>query len=301
MNDMTKLFTPDVPSIASAAMLVELNISVWTGRRQDKSLSAKSEADAHAKSGTFSTYKKLLGDCPELKAISDSAAAMRGLHIRNTMPWSDKGPRLLTTKRFFEYEPLITRAADEHEKLVSVFADDVYAVARADAFRALGEAYNPSDYPTTEAIRDKFRFSLTYSPVPDAADFRVDVGNDALRKLETQYSDFYQKRIEDATNDVVSRLTAEMERFVNQLAVNPEDGTKGKLYQSTIDHVLSLATMAEEANFAGDPDITRVCARINDLLDGSQATAIKKSDADRAHLHREMKKAVDAIPSLGMS
>ena len=301
MNTQTTFDLPtvDAPSISSSAMLVELNISCWTGRKQDKNLSDKSESAASAARGTFSTYKKLLGDCAELKAVSDSAAAIRSFHLRNTMPWSDKGPRLLTTQRFFSYEQEMSVLADKHQVLVDTFVDEVYAGARVDAFRALGDAYDPNEYPSTPEIAAKFGFHLTYSPVPDTGDFRVNVGNEALAKLASQYSSFYAKRIDEAQRDVTTRLTVEMERFVAQLHVDDNTGKKGKLFQATIDHVLSLSTMLEEANFSQDPAITSVVGKIQALVGNTEAADLKKNEAARAELHKQMQVAVAAIPSMG--
>ena len=59
------------PTISSSSMLVELSISVWTGRRLDKRASSEVVASNHANVGVASVNKKLLGDCEELVAIQD--------------------------------------------------------------------------------------------------------------------------------------------------------------------------------------------------------------------------------------
>ena len=58
--------TPDVaniPSISSSAMLVQLNVSVWTARKQDKAATAKiaREAGASDKAGIYN--KNILAGC----------------------------------------------------------------------------------------------------------------------------------------------------------------------------------------------------------------------------------------------
>ena len=55
--------TPAVsaPSISSASMLVELSMSVWTGRKKDKAASADVTSRNMALRGTANVNKKLLG------------------------------------------------------------------------------------------------------------------------------------------------------------------------------------------------------------------------------------------------
>ena len=89
---------PNTPSISSSATLVELGISKWTGRKLDKKASADVASANYAKSGVANVHKKLLGDCAELKAIDTLVGEARTAHYSMTMPWSDTGLRLLTTK-----------------------------------------------------------------------------------------------------------------------------------------------------------------------------------------------------------
>ena len=89
-----------VPSISSGAMLVELSISTWTGRKLDKRASQDVVQANGADTGTANVHKKLLGDCQELVAVQKFGANSRNIHYSSTMPWSDVGWRMLTTKAF---------------------------------------------------------------------------------------------------------------------------------------------------------------------------------------------------------
>ena len=83
------------PSIGSSSMLVELNISTWTGRKLDKRASREVAQLNHADTGIANVHKKLLGNCDELMAVQKYTANVRNLHYSMTMPWSDTGLRLL--------------------------------------------------------------------------------------------------------------------------------------------------------------------------------------------------------------
>lgn len=289
-----------VPSISSSAVLIELNISTWSGRKQDKNVAKKAERDTNAQSGALSVYKSLLGDCTALKAVTDYAAAIRSYYISVTMPWSEKkGPRLLVTSMYAEVNRKLEEMQVEFERLVTAFIDEEYAPARANAFRVLGDAYNPGEYPSTFDLRQKFSMRFITTLVPEVSDnWVLNLQDEAVAQMKARYSEYYTEKVKGAMADVARRLVEEIQRFTNQLRVE-EDGKKGRLFQSTIDHVLSLCDMADQTNFTNDTRVTQIAASVRALLDGTEAAEIKKNDADRAEMHRKMQEIVDAIPSMG--
>src|SRR6056300_581549 len=85
----TETITPSVPqsnapTLASSAMLVELNISNWSGRKKDKRASADVTSQNYAATGVANVNKKLLADNADLKAIQTHVTAMRSLHADMT-------------------------------------------------------------------------------------------------------------------------------------------------------------------------------------------------------------------------
>ena len=107
-----------IPSISSSAMLVELNISTWTGRKLDKQVSAEIDAQKQTTTRAGNYNKKLFADEPAFDAISKFAGNARTFHYHATMPWSDSGLRLLTTAMYFDYHKAISHAEQEFNQLV---------------------------------------------------------------------------------------------------------------------------------------------------------------------------------------
>ena len=290
--------TVSVPSISSASMLVELSISSWTGRKKDKAASADVTAQNSARTGVASVNKKLLGDCAELVAVQKFASNVRTSHYSMTMPWSDSGMRLLPTTVYFKYQEQITALQTEFDRLVQNFLDAYdWEVVQAQA--KLGTLFHRDEYPTVDSLRDKFGFRVSYIPLPDAGDWRVDMENEAQDALRTQYADFYRKQVEGAMHDIWERLHTELARFVKQLDVDTE-GRKGKIYDSTIQHVLQLTDMLEAANFTSDPSLTLAQNRIRAAIDGVDKDDLLRNDTFRADTKRAMQAAIDALPGLGM-
>jgi hypothetical protein len=67
----------------------------------------------------------------------------------------------------------------------------VYDWKITDAQIKLGDMFNRDEYPTRDNLAGKFAFSLNYTPLPDAGDFRIDIGNEALAQIKSQYADHY--------------------------------------------------------------------------------------------------------------
>ena len=90
-------------SIAASAVLVELNISVWPASKVDKEMTEQVNNDAGAVYGAAQTKKNLFAGTRMRKDIEKFAARVRLFHNQHTLPWADKGERLLPTKLFMDY------------------------------------------------------------------------------------------------------------------------------------------------------------------------------------------------------
>ena len=295
-----ELDTPNVTatSISSASMLVELSISTWTARKLDKSASADVTARNSAARGTANVNKKLLGDCEELVALQKFSGNVRTMHYSMTMPWSDTGMRLLPTSVYFKYHQQMTAQQNEFARLVEAFLD-AYDWEVVQAQTKLGNLFHRDEYPTVDSLRDKFGFRLSYIPLPDVGDWRVDMERDAQDTLKQQYADFYRKQVEGAMRDIWERLHTEITRFIKQLDVDAE-GRKGKIFDSTMEHVLHLTNMMEAANFTNDPNLQLAQHKIRAALEGVERMDLVRNDGFRANTKKAMEEAIAALPGLGM-
>src|SRR6056297_1955637 len=100
-------------SISSSAMLVDLSISTWTARKLDKGVTDEVNTSKHASQQASRVNKNLLPGVKELDEVVKHAAMIRNWVAARTLPWSDYGPRLITTDKFFEFK----QGLDDHEKL----------------------------------------------------------------------------------------------------------------------------------------------------------------------------------------
>jgi hypothetical protein len=300
MTQYTFDFTEaSVPSISSASMLVELSISCWTGRKQDKRASDEVAAAKHADKGVARVTKSLLGACDELDALQKFSANVRNTHYNSTLPWSDMGPRLLPTAKYFAYHKMMTDLQNEFDRMVAAFID-AYDLEVAQAQAKLGDLFDVREYPSAADLRSKFAFRLNYIPLPDAGDWRLDIGNEALNSLREQYEAHYKGQLEGAMNDIWKRLYDVLSMLSRQLADQTEDGKTPKIYSSVFDRALEVLDLMETCNVTGDPNMQLMQRKLAQTFRGVTVEAVK----DDAYLRRETKKSIDAaiaaLPSLDM-
>src|SRR5437773_536002 len=90
-------------SLSNKAILVNLSISQWVGRRIEKSAKETVET-AHTTDKRVGNYtKKLLPGAKELEEIQRLAGAIRVFFYTNTAPWLNDGSRIISSKHYMEF------------------------------------------------------------------------------------------------------------------------------------------------------------------------------------------------------
>ena len=278
--------TNKIPSISSSAMLVELNISVWTGRKFDKQVSAEIDTQKQTTTRAGNYSKRLFADEPIFDAIQKFAGNARTYHYHATMPWSDSGLRLLTTAMYFDYNKKISEMEMDFDNLVSNFINQ-YQVLVAKSQTKLGTLFSASDYPDVQEIASKFRFSVKYAPVPDVGDWRVDVGNDAKQQLMESYITYYSSNLEQAMREPWERMHEALQNMSIKLS-----GDKKQIFRDTlVGNVVELCDLMDKFNVTGDPKMKQAKAKIENALLGITPDALREDD----DLRLDTKSKVDSL------
>ena len=159
------------------------------------------------------------------------------------------------------------------------------------------------DYPTTESIERKFDFRMAYIPLPEAGDFRVDVGNEQREVLETHYSEYYTKQIESAMGDVWQRvhkaLSAISDRLDEPTADDKTNKRGHKIFrESLVDNALSLLPLLSTCNVTGDSQMEALRLRLDDTLRGVTYDSLSHSSVQRAQTKRAADDMLASLPTL---
>lgn len=291
------------PSISSSAVLIDLSISTWTGRKLDKRASNDVTAQNGAAKGVANVHKKLLGDCAELDAVQKFAANVRNTHYAMTMPWSDLGLRLCPTAVYIDpngYEHTMTGLQTEFYRLTDVFLN-AYDWEIQNAQLKLGALFNADEYPTRDSLAAKFKFRFVGTPLPSAGDWRLDIGNEAAAAMKQQYEKFYSEQLRNAMNDVWSRAHEALAKMSERLDY-ADDTTKKIFRDSLVDNVLEVTDLLRDMNITNDPLMADAQRRLDHALRGVTPEALREDAYLRAQTKRqvdEVKKIIDNLPGLG--
>lgn len=278
-------------SITSSSVLVEMNISVWTANKLDKSATEKVVTDNAAVQNAAQVRKNLMAGTTLRKDIADYAAGCRLWHNTRTLPWADKGARLMPTSLFLEYKQEANIRRDTFNKMVDDFIAQYPALVQT-ANNYLGTLFNHEDYPSVDEVRSKFGFRLVFSPVPESGDFRLQVAEQDLQDLRQQYEDNFSSRLADAMREPWERLHKVLTGISEKLTDGEgEEETKKRYHDTLITNAQSLCAMLTHLNITKDPKLEQARRDLELTMLGADIDTIKESPEVR----KSMKDKVDAI------
>lgn len=243
-------------SIASYAMLAALNISQWTARRYDKSVSTEIEKQHQAVNA--GRFNKLLVDKSALEPIEKVAGAARQYHYHVTLPWGENGERLLSAKLFQDFSKAMNGYREEFEARVREFVAS-YPQLREASRKRLGTMYQPKDYP--EDIQRRFEFAISFSPVPSADDFRVNLSESHVDSIKREIVRRTEERQAAALKDVWTRVREVVSKIQEQTGTEDR-----RIYDSSIENARSLIDILPALNLNQDPELDAIAVEMKTLL-----------------------------------
>ena len=276
-------------SISSSAVLVELNISVWTAAKLDKSATQAviSNNGAGSESGAF--RKNLLAGTSLRKDISDYAAACRLHNNRVTLPWADRGGRLLPTALFMDYKQQMNVRKAHFDTLTQRLLDN-YDNLKHAAQIYMGNLYNEDDYPRLDEVQDKFGFNLVFSPLPEAGDFRLDVPQQDLVEMQQQYESDFNSRLNDAMRKPWDDLHTMLQSMSEKLSSSGAE-EKRRWHDTFVTNAQGMCALLTKLNVTNDPQLEEARRALELTMLGADIEEIKTDELVR----NEMKTKIDGI------
>jgi hypothetical protein len=299
------------PSISSSALLVNVIIRHWSAQAGDKQVAEQAEHLHGADKGTVKATKSLLGKMPEIVAIKAFTKMVRDWHNSQSMPWVDKGPRLVTTARFLSgYQTQLTEFKNTFENdLVPAFLE-AYAWRRGEYMIKQGSMAKDSDFPPIEEVATKFGFSISEDIIAESGDWRLDINRDALQVMVERNSKLMQERVTAAVHSVWERahkaLTHMSERLDYEDTGETEEykaasgrsmtrrvGVK-KFQDTLVEHVNHIVDIMNTCNITNDPTMQMAQLKLTNAMRGVTPDALRENNT----LREDTKKAVDAVIAL---
>lgn len=237
-------------NLKQKAMLVQLRISMWTGRSKDNAvteevcLSKQSEHDA----GAWWTYMIPKKD---IQPIEKAAGKCRAIHKQYTLPWLDGGIRLLPADAFMDYRDAISKAKNEFYQEVEAFLQK-YPSLIATAKQRLGKLANNKYLPTAE-IRDRYEIKTNILPFPTTHDFRVDLTDEDNENIRNDI----ESSIKEMSNQAMMSIWEKLGKMVQRIEDTLKDPDK-KFKNSLINNLSEFCELIPKLNFAENQDLENI-------------------------------------------
>lgn len=257
-------------------LAASLHISQWTGQKTDAKTTAEtlSAKGAEPDAGKFSKLlvpKKLLSELD--KAHFDARREFRRL----TLPF-EHGMGLVSGEMFDEFRATMVARRAAFEAAAQKFVNDIYPGVLAAATQRQGALYSAEDFPTQSELRSRFQFRLAITPVPHAAELKLNSVSAAVEaELRSEYDSLLQGRLREAQLEVWLRVMEPVAKLADVLAVPDQ-----KFKASTVESVRAIALMAPKMLVEPDAELTAVCQKIESVLVGLDAQVIRESREVRA-------------------
>ena len=278
-------------SISSNSVLVNISISVWSGRKLDREVSQEVDTAKATKTRAGNYNKNLFAGVDELETVKSIAGRIRVWHQTQTLPWSDGGERLLPMANFQNYKQELVRMEQEFRDAVDVFCTRYPNLISTQAF-TLGALFDRDDYPSPDSIASKFEFRYTFSPVPETGDWRVTSDASVKQELEEHYTKAYEDRLKSVNADLWGRLHGCLSHMADRLN-DAEEGKRKIFRDSLLENAMELCSWLTRLNVTNDPKLEQARKDLEASLVGITPDEVRKHDG----LRKELKLKVDDILS----
>jgi len=254
-------------SLADKAMLVTLRRTTFNGQQTDKS-ATDLVANATNVKGKGRFRKKLFSESHRFHVLVEAYRALYEYHIGHTLPWEDRGARMLPSPAYFDFTAATRALARNCQNALEDFLHHYQHEVNYDA-KILGPLFNATDYPRVEKMGECWSHKFIFQPIPAAGDFRIDVDPEVKEALE----DAVQERIAAAQQHIVSQLLDPLQVAVERLSKQPGEAG-GTFRDSLVSNIQDAAQrMAGLVGLSNDPMLARMVEKVNKLAQNLPAPA----------------------------
>lgn len=284
--------------LSERAILVDLDVGVWSASITDKEVSQEARAARKAEREAGSFRKHLVAR-KALEAIRKAISKMTTKHKNLTLPWSNNGMRILKAETYEEWSREMRLGKAEFEKAVEAFITVYEGSVRADAKRFLGKMFKESDYPAAKVVRSKFYVKLEVMPVPESGDFRAKLGNREVAILVKDLEAKTRERMQAAVDTVYEKVAEVVGKMFDKLSTyKPSPGpyqesAEGIFRDTLVTNVRELADLIPALNITNDPVLENFRVKMLQELCVHEPKVLRKDANVRARTAKAAKAIYD--------
>jgi len=245
-----------VTSLAEKAMLVKLTMRKANLTRRDSSVEAVVQSQFDDSSLTV--LCRLFKDKHNpINQVMSATSEIYSYHKNHTLPYVDKGPRILPNNMYMEYTSEMRSRISHVDNLIAKFMPNYDTYVQLDLQHRGGRA-KVDDYPTAEEFQARLGFDLRFMPLPDRKHFLFDLSDSDVQNFMQAMQDAEAA----ARTDGISRMLEPLKHLVEKL--NRPIGTDGAIFRdSAVENVVEGLEIARKLMIESSPELDSVIKELD--------------------------------------
>ena len=268
------------------AALLQLTATCW---QLDKKLPQSMLADVG--NVDFLRGRKLLLAPDSTALIKQHIGKARNYLRKISLPFPIKGCVLVPKKLIPEIQEHLKEIKWHYNSAVEDFLY-WYPQTVKDAKESLGELFDECDYPTQEAVKNKFRFQWRYITIGPSVSR---VLPPSIYKEEVKK---FQELMEQARSEAITALREEFVDLVSNIAdklQNHDDGRPRRLRDAAVENLKQFLDNFSSRNIFEDEQLSELVEQCRGIITNTNANAIRGNTQVREEVHLQMEKILAGI------
>jgi hypothetical protein len=263
---------------------------MWSARKHDREASEEI-ATIHGAKSDAGRYNKMLLPKEALAEIQKIMSEARHEHYFMTLPWGDDGYRVLPAAAYLDHTAKMREISNRFTPAVDHLVERFEHLVQEARVRLNG-LFRETDYPSPAELRSKFSFETKVIPLPDAADFRVLLGDEEKERIKRQITATVEASLQVASRDLWQRLYEAVKHMADRLNAYrvSEERVEHPFRDTVVSNLVRLVEILPKLNVTRDPELERLTAQVGAslLVDPKE---LRQSESART----ETAKAANAI------
>ncbi len=250
-----------VTTLADKAMLVKLTMRRANLTKRDQV--AESLIQAQLDDSSLIVNSKLFRDKNNpINQIMTAASEVYTEHKKRTLPWADKGPRVLPNDQYMDYTQEMRTRIAHVDNLMNKHMPNYDTYVQLDiAYRSKNQTNaraKVEDYPLAGEFQAKMGFDLRFMPMPDQRHFLFDISPDDLE----EFNKSMEMTAVLARDDAVKRMLEPLKHLVEKL--NKPIGGEGHIFRdSAMENIIEGIEQARKLTLDESPEIKQLTDELN--------------------------------------
>lgn len=263
-----------VGDLHERAVLVRCVEHTWMGGTIDRAV-GKEVADAKGAQKDVGHFWLRLVPKSAIRPMANSANAVKAFYRSRTLPWLDGDVRMLPAAQLDSFlRELRTLIAERTKKEQEFFSQ--YEGWKEEARKTHGALFKEENYPSLDDLRSKFGFDIDVLPIPNVADWRVNLANDQAEELRKNVSQKYIELQQRAMRSLCESLMEVVEHMHTRLS-DPE----AKFKNSLVENVKEQLEIVSSLNVTDDKVLAAMVAEVKEKLGSAKPDELRDDKAKR--------------------